>query len=230
MNWISEIIGSPGFQQVVYICFGAAVTVALTYWCQKVLIREQYKWQKRLGEEQRDTEKMEKDSRDEEMQERIRRTFLKPQPFVGDSIDHGIGFGVTLKNETPWTVIIRDVMFDGPEGRVHISCTDTKVFGDRKALERLADDTVRMPPFSQGNWMNFSNDYRRAHLSFGLPYDNCTIKCEFTTVYGDTAVLDVSADPPLGEELTDFSESCRKHHLEKVEEQQARKTGKARDE
>jgi hypothetical protein len=228
MNWVIDFITSAGFQQVTYLCLGAAVTVLLTFWCQKVLIREQYKWQKRLADEQRNAEKQEKASRDEDMRDRIRRSFLKPQPFTSHSVDYGTAFGVTLKNETPWPVLIRDVMFHGPKGSVHTWCTGEKEIGDRKALERLPDETITMPPFSQGAWVWFNKDYRRPDSTFGDPYDNCTIKCEFTTVYDDTAVLEIPADPSLGEQLTDFSKSCKKSHANRVEQQNSPDKGQAR--
>jgi len=201
MDRFFDFITSLELQTVVYICLTVLLSAIMTYLCQWLLLRNQHKQQTRFAEEQRDAEKMEKTNRDQEMRDRIRQSFN--HLGVGEQFTPEAGWDiyVTLKNQTPWPVFIREVYFSGPEGNLSLmTCREDDI---HSKIEGLLYASNSMPPFTQCIWSaRASSRFPPVELS-GLFY-NCVIRCEFTTIYGDVGILEIQAESPPGARLTEM--------------------------
>jgi hypothetical protein len=50
MNWIADIVGSPGFQHIACVGLGTAVIVRLALWYERLHIRRRRKYRSEPGE------------------------------------------------------------------------------------------------------------------------------------------------------------------------------------
>jgi hypothetical protein len=110
MNMIQSILSSPHFEKTAYILFGSFVTVVLTYICQRLLIREQYKMQRRLDEAKRQRDADEIRQRLDKRKREIETSIREMNAFLTETEKY-IAIGVTLPNNTVEAFVVRSVSF-----------------------------------------------------------------------------------------------------------------------
>ncbi len=208
MNMIQTILASPHFEKVVYVLFGALVIVVLTYICQRLLIREQYKMHKRLEEDRRCKQAEDEVKKLDARKKQIEKSLKGMHAFKHETAEC-LAIGVTLPNNTPEPFVIRRVAFKVRNNGFRGPLYDPEESPWKgRAPKKLSDGAVELPPFSYGQWI-FPHFLReKAFEGFAQDFENCEVVVEFRMLQGDVYILTVVSDPPVAEHLSEFSREC----------------------
>jgi len=162
----------------------------------------------RVYHHQRKIEEKEKSDRHKKMKKEIETSFSNPNISMYVDIKYEIGVQLILSNNTPWTIEIRNVTFHGENNYIHLPYTGERI-GDSKTLQYSeVDNITKMPPFSEGKWLVPLMKEEISEYIFKQNYDNCTVKCEFNTVYGEVQLLEIQSSSEIANSITPLMKDC----------------------